>query len=69
MAPGNLATLRALTDPTKRPAFPREEFSVEVARVELEEPFQLDAEEFLLCLRKARRGAAAGPSGFLNHPF
>ena len=50
--PGNLATLR-LTDPAKRPPFPREELSVEVARVEPEEPFQLDAEEFLLCLRKA----------------
>ena len=44
LAPGNLATPRALTDPAKRPAFPREELSVEVARVELEEPFQLDAE-------------------------
>ena len=66
LAPGNFATLRALTDPAKRPAFPREELSVEVARVELEEPFQLDAEEFLLCLRKARRGAAAGPSGMTS---
>ena len=59
LAPGNLATLRALADPAKRPLFPREELSVEVAHVEPEEPFQLDAEEFWLCLRKARRGAAA----------
>ena len=34
--------------------------------MEPEEPFQLDAEEFLLCLRKARRGAAAGPSGMTS---
>ena len=66
LAPGNLATLRALTDPAKRPPFPREELSVEVAHVEPEEPFQLDAEEFLLYLRKARRGAAAGRSGMTS---
>ena len=66
LTPGNLATLRALTHPSKRPAFPREELSVEVARVEPEEPFQLDVEEFLLCLRKVRRGAAAGLSGMTS---
>ena len=66
LVPGNLATMRALKDPAKRPPFPREELSVEVARVELEEPFQLDVEEFLLCLRKARRGAAPGPSGMTS---
>ena len=61
LAPGNVTTLRALKDPAKRPRFPREELSVEVVRVEPEEPFQLDVNEILLCLRKARRGAAAGP--------
>ena len=34
--------------------------------MEAEEPFQLDVEEFLLCLRKARRGASAGPSGLIS---
>ena len=59
LAPGNLATWRALTP------LPHE-LSVEVARVEPEEPFQLDVEEFLLWLCKARRGAVAGPSGMTS---
>ena len=48
LAPRNLATLRPLTDPARRPPVPREELSAEVARVEPEEPFQQDVEEFLL---------------------
>ena len=30
------------------------------------EPFTFDPLEFLICLRKARRGAAAGPSGMTS---
>ena len=38
--------------------------------LEPREPFQLDAGEFLVCLRTARRGASAGPSGITaDHLF
>ena len=57
LALGTLATLTALTDPQKRPPQPSEQF-------------QLDTDEFLVCLRKSRRGVAAGPSGMtLDHLF
>ena len=63
VAPGNLATLGMLTDPTRRPPVPRRVLSQEVQHAQPAEPFTLDPLEFLICLRKARRGAAAGPSG------
>ena len=66
LVPGNLATLRALTDPARRPPMAREELSPEVARTEPAEPFQLNIDEFLFCPRKARRGAASGPSGMTS---
>ena len=63
VAPGTLATLRA----------PREETAHSPTRVEmkssiqsLRRPFELNVLEFLLCLRSARRGAAAGPSELLS---
>ena len=66
MAPGIIATLRALTDLDRRPPVPREEMSRAVAEVQPAELFQLASEEFLICVRKARRGAAAGPSGMTS---
>ena len=63
VAPGNLMTLRELTNPERRPPFPRQELSQEIARSEPERPFDLDVDEFLVCLRTSRRGAAGGPSG------
>ena len=63
MAPGTHATLRALTDPERRPAFPREPLSAEVAHMQPAVPFQLDTDLFLVNLRKSRKGAAPGPSG------
>ena len=60
LAPGTMATLRKLTDPERRPPVAREELCQEVVDAVPERPFQLDSEEFLVCLRKARRGAAAG---------
>ena len=66
MAPGTLATLRALTDPERRPPIPREGLSRAVAETQPEQQFELNAEEFLICLRRARRGAAAGPSGMAS---
>ena len=66
VAPGDLATLRALTDPDRRPALQRVPLSREVMECEPDQPFVLDPVEFLLCLRTARRGAAAGPSGMTS---
>ena len=66
MAPSTLATLRALTDPERRPPIPREGLSREVAETQPAERFELNAEEFLGCLRRARRGAAGGPSGMTS---
>ena len=60
LAPGNLATLGMLTDPTRRPPVPRSALSHEVRDTEPAEPVALDPLEFLTCLRKARRGAAVG---------
>ena len=66
IAPGMLATLCALTDPEKRPP----SLSDEILHSEPVEPFELNGLEFLMCLRTARRGAAAGPSGMrADHLF
>ena len=66
VAPGTMATLRALTDPERRPPLPREGLSRAVAETQPLEQFELNSDEFLVCLRKARRGAAAGPSGMTD---
>ena len=62
MASGTIATLRALTDLERRLPIPREGLSRAVAETQPVE-FELNSEEFLICLRRARRGAAAGTSG------
>ena len=64
VAPDTMSTLRALTDPEKQ--LPRTPLSREVADAQPSEAFQLDSIEFLTCLRKARRGAVAGPSGMTS---
>ena len=70
VAPGTMSTLRALTDPEKRLPLPRTPLSREVADAQPSEAFQLDSIEFLICLRKASRGAAAGPLGMTaDHLF
>ena len=66
VAPGTMSTLRALTDPEKRPPLPRAPLSPEVAEAQLVEAFELDSIKFVTCLRRARRGAAAGPSGMTS---
>ena len=63
VAPGTLATLR-VNNPERRPPRARQELSSEP-----EVPFDLDADEFLICLRTARCGAAGGPSGKSEHLF
>ena len=47
MAPGTLATLRALTDPRKRPPVPREDLSRTIQEFQPREQFVLDAAKFL----------------------
>ena len=70
VAPGTLATLRELTNPARRPPVPRQGLSDELRHSERRELFRSDAEECLLCLRTARRGAASGPSGMTaDHLF
>ena len=66
MVLGTLATLAALTKPEKRPPVPRQPISPHLAQVQPFEQFQLDSDAFLVCLRKSRRGAAAGPSGMIS---
>ena len=66
LAPGNLSTLSTLTDPERRPQLPRQPLSEEVIRTQHVEQFALDSDQFLLCLRKTRRGAAPGPSSMTS---
>ena len=70
LAPGTLDTLRALTDPRKRPPVPREVLSRRIQQFQPREQFVLDAEKFLMVLRTAKRGAAGGPSSMTaDHLF
>ena len=66
VAPGTLATLRALTDPRKRPPVTREVLSRAIQELQPREQFVLDAEKFLAGLRTAKRGAAGGPSSMTS---
>ena len=63
LAPGDLKTLNALKDPTRRPPVPRDPLPDSVAQCEPQERFSLSQELFLQNVRKARKGAAPGPSG------
>ena len=70
MALGTLATLRDLTDPRKRPPVPREALFRTIQEFQPRERFVLDAEKFLMVVRTAERGAAAGPSSMTaDHLF
>ena len=60
------ATLAELTNPERRPQVPRQPINEDIMRMVPGEQFQLDPDEFLIGLRKARRGAAAGPSGMTS---
>ena len=68
-APGNLSTLRALTDPENRPPVPRDPPPPEMLARMQDSPFQLDEDKLAQNIRKARRGAAPGPSGMTNKHF
>ena len=70
VAPGTLATLRVLTNPERRPPFPRQEVTREVADTRPAVSFTFDQDLFLISLRTARRGAAGGRSGMTaDHLF
>ena len=57
------ATLAELRDPSRRPAAPYESLPPEVLRFQPAAPATLRWEAFLANLRRAKKGAAAGPSG------
>ena len=63
LAPGNLATLRSLTNPARRPARPREPMPQSVVDHLATGVFSLDSEGFLRNLRVSKKGAAGGLSG------
>ena len=62
LAPGDSKTKKALEDPSRRPAVPRDSVPDSIAQFEPEELFSLAQELFLKNVRCARRGAAPGPS-------
>ena len=66
LAPATDATLAELRDPVRRPPEPYGPLPSEVASYQPQEPCPFPLPAFLAGLRKARRGAAAGPSGATN---
>ena len=63
LAPGNEATLRQLTDASRRPPQPREPIPPEVLNHVPPFAFDLDEDVFNRNLRSSKKGAARGPSG------
>ena len=63
LAPRSAAALAELRDPARRPAEPYSPMSADIAAFQPGEPCPFPLPPFLTCLRTARRGAAAGPSG------
>ena len=65
IAPGNLSTLRALTNPVRRPAAPREPLHEDLTRYVPEHEFQLDLDVFLANnVRSAKRERGGGSRAF-----
>ena len=62
LAPGIQRTLDQLRDPVRRPTVPHAPLPQPILQHQAERPFALDKELFLKNLKRARRGAAAGPS-------
>ena len=63
LAPGTQRTLDQLRDPVKRPTVPYAPLLEPMLHHQAERPFELDKTMFPKNLKRARRGAAAGPSG------
>ena len=66
LALSNSSTLRAFTNPEKRPPVPCEPARRELLTRRPVAPLQLDEDKLALNIRKARRGAAPGPSGMTS---
>ena len=66
VAPGNLRTPRALAGPGRQPPLPRSLVPLGLVGRVPDRLFQLDEERFAQKVRKARRGAAPGPSGMTS---
>ena len=64
LAPSTDATLRELRDPARRPPHPYQEFPQHLTEFHPPAPPNLPPTQLLTNLRKARKGAAPGPSGF-----
>jgi len=64
LAPANAETLTALTDPLRRPQQPYGEMPETVTSFVPEVPVALDRAALLSNLRRARKAAAPGPSGY-----
>ena len=63
LAPGTQRTLDQLRDPVRLPTVPHAPLPQPILHHQAERPFALDKTFFLKNLKRARRGAAAGPSG------
>ena len=63
VAPGSIRTRQELSNPQRRPPFPREPLPAELINFQPANTFELDERRFSQNLRSFRRGAAAGPSG------
>ncbi|CAE7314420.1 unnamed protein product [Symbiodinium sp. CCMP2592] len=66
LAPGTEATLAELRDPSRRPPTPYAPLPQDIATYQAADPCPFPLPAFVACLRSARRGAAAGPSGATN---
>ncbi|CAE7730172.1 unnamed protein product [Symbiodinium sp. CCMP2592] len=66
LAPGTDATLAELRDPSRRPPTPYAPLPQDIATYQADDPCPFPLPAFVACLRSARRGAAAGPSGATN---
>ena len=64
LAPPTEATLQQLTDPSRRPAEPYRPLPQDILDAAPDVPLALDRTALLANLRRARRGAAPGPSGY-----
>ena len=69
VAPGTQATLRALTDPEKRPPTARQELSDEIQHSEPAEPFELNVLEFFVVPPHCKTGSCSRAFGYVSSPF
>ena len=63
LAPGTAETLQELRDPTRRPNEPYAPLHPSLSEFQPDQPIHLPDDLILMNLRRARKGAAPGPSG------